>query len=109
MPYASEHQMTMIMSFQDLAGWKIQFETVYVGKQFSDFANTEVSSPDGQFGAIGGHTLLNVTFDCVVETWGTTVFLTVKNLGNREYIADRTRGIRFGIPRLVQAGIQYRL
>lgn len=109
MPYASKHQMTTIITFADPSGWEIQFETVYVGKQFSDFANTDESSADGQFGTIEGYTLFNAALDCSVEAWGTTVFLAVKNLGNREYIADRTRGIRFGIPRLVQAGVRYRL
>jgi len=33
-------------------------------------------------------------------------FLTVKNLTDRVYIVDRTRGIQLGMPRLVQAGVR---
>jgi Fe(3+) dicitrate transport protein len=37
----------------------------------------------------------------------TTLLLTAKNLFDREYIVDRTRGILVGMPLLVHAGVRY--
>ena len=37
----------------------------------------------------------------------TTFFVTVKNLTDRLYIADRSRGILPGPPRLVQTGLKF--
>jgi Fe(3+) dicitrate transport protein len=37
-----------------------------------------------------------------------SVFFTIKNATDEVYIADRTRGILPGTPRLFQAGVQYR-
>ncbi len=36
-----------------------------------------------------------------------TLFLAGKNLANKDYIVDRTRGIQTGMPRLVQGGVEY--
>jgi Fe(3+) dicitrate transport protein len=33
--------------------------------------------------------------------------VTAKNLFDRDYIVDRTRGIQVGMPLLVQAGMRY--
>ena len=41
----------------------------------------------------------------ILENLG--LFLTVKNLADKTYITDRTRGILTGQPRLVQAGARY--
>ena len=42
---------------------------------------------------------------CASATSGATAFVTVKNLADKVYIVDRTRGIQVGSPRLVQAGL----
>lgn len=41
-----------------------------------------------------------------IKEYGATLFLVAKNLLDRDYIADRTRGIRVGIPLLVQGGVE---
>ena len=37
----------------------------------------------------------------------TTYFIAGKNLSDKTYIVDRTRGIQVGMPRTVQMGIKY--
>ena len=44
---------------------------------------------------------------CIRDRYKTTVFVTGKNLFDKDYITDRTRGILTGMPRLVQVGVRY--
>jgi hypothetical protein len=37
---------------------------------------------------------------------GVSLFVAAKNLLDRDYIVDRTRGIRVGMPLLLQAGVE---
>jgi Fe(3+) dicitrate transport protein len=56
---------------------------------------------------ISGYTTFNTAINYHITPWGATIFATVKNLADRQYIADRTRGIRPGALRLVQAGFRW--
>jgi Fe(3+) dicitrate transport protein len=105
-PYAPEHLLAAG------AGWAwrgldAQIEAVYVGSQFADFANTPDPSADGQRGKLAAYTVWNAALNYAFRNAGATAFVTVKNLSDRVYIVDRTRGIQVGNPRLVQAGLQY--
>jgi len=107
-PYAPEHLVTATVGYTHPSGWDLRLEAVHVADQFSDFAETVTPSPDGQRGLIGDHTIFNAAFNYPVEAWGTTFFVTAKNVTDRDYIADRIRGIRPGSPLLVQGGVEYR-
>jgi Fe(3+) dicitrate transport protein len=79
---------------------------------YSDFNNTHEpennpTGPNGQAGVIGSHVIFNLALNYQVEPLGTTFFFAVKNLGDREYIVDRTRGIQVGMPRMIQFGARY--
>jgi Fe(3+) dicitrate transport protein len=50
------------------------------------------------------HAVWNTTADYRVESPSTTFFVTTRNVSDRLYIADRSRGIIPGRPRLVQSG-----
>jgi Fe(3+) dicitrate transport protein len=78
-----------------------------VGDQFGDFAETRGPTADGQRGLIEGYAVVNATAAYQLAPKGATLFLTAKNLFDREYIVDRTRGIQVGMPLLVQAGVRY--
>ena len=56
---------------------------------------------------IGSHTIYNLALNYALPKYGTTLFFTVKNVGDLEYIVDRTRGIQVGMPRLIQVGARY--
>ncbi len=105
-PYAPEHMLTAALG-GERGGFDASLESVFVGEQFANFSNTRVASADGQSGTVAAYVIWNAAINYEFKPWATTVFVTVKNLFDREYIVDRTRGILVGSPRLVQGGVKY--
>ena len=108
MPYAPKHTLTSTIGYSHPSGFDLHLETVFVGEQFSDFANTPAAAADGngQLGKIDGYVVLNLATTYHVKPLNTDLFVSLKNLLDEEYIVDRTRGILPGSPRLVQAGFK---
>jgi Fe(3+) dicitrate transport protein len=108
MPYAPKHTLTSTIGYSHPSGFDFHLETVFVGEQFSDFANTPeaTANGNGQLGKIDGYVVLNLGTTYHVKPLNTDVFVSLKNLLDEEYIVDRTRGILPGSPRLVQAGFK---
>lgn len=104
-PYAPKTTLTAAAGYR-IGGFSGELEAQHVGRQFTDFANTVVVAANGQTGIIDASTTwnaaLNYRFDKALSG-----FLTVKNLTDKTYVTDRTRGIQVGQPRLVQAGVKY--
>jgi Fe(3+) dicitrate transport protein len=105
-PYAPKNTLTAMLGYK-INQWDAQIEAVYVGKQFADFAETETPSADGQKGEIAGYTIFNAAVNYKLPQHKTTLFLAGKNIFDKEYIVDRTRGILTGMPALVQVGARY--
>jgi len=110
-PYAPKNTLTAALGYK-LGAWNASVEAVHVGKQYSDFAETgDVPNTalglTGQFGEIASYTIYNASLNYQYEPYKTTFFVTGKNLFDKEYITDRTRGILTGMPRLVQVGMRY--
>jgi len=103
-PYAPKHLLTAAAGY-NLRGFDALLEAVHVAKQFADFANTVTPTADGQRGKLGAYTIWNATLN--YHLLRVTLFVAVKNLADKTYIVDRTRGIQVGIPRLVQVGSKY--
>ncbi|HWS89742.1 MAG TPA: TonB-dependent receptor [Pyrinomonadaceae bacterium] len=108
LPYAPEHLLTASAGYSHPSGFDGLVESVYVGGQFSDDLNTVNPTANGQRGYVPSYTVWNATANYTVERWDTTFFVTAKNLFDRLYIADRSRGILPGQPRLVQSGLKFR-
>ena len=106
LPYAPKHLLTTALGYA-AGALDAQLEGVHVGDQFSDFANTQAASVNGQAGRIDAYTIWNATLNYQLQPKKTTLFLTVKNLADKTYIVDRTRGILPGSPRLVQVGLKH--
>jgi Fe(3+) dicitrate transport protein len=104
-PYAPRDTLTAAVSYA-IARFDVELEAQHVGKQFSDFANTVAPTADGQRGVIGASTVWNAAVNYRASDQ-IGLFLTVKNLADKTYITDRTRGIQVGQPRLVHAGMRY--
>jgi Fe(3+) dicitrate transport protein len=66
--------------------------------------NTINPIANGQRGAIPSQIYWNATANYRVEKLKSVFFVTVKNLFDRTFIVDRSRGILPGSPRLLQAG-----
>jgi Fe(3+) dicitrate transport protein len=107
-PYAPENMLTAALGY-GAGPFRGQIEAQYVGEQFADFANTEspVAGGNGQVGKLASYTVWNAALNYALQPKGATVFVTVKNLTDKTYVVDRTRGILVGSPRLVQAGLRY--
>jgi len=107
-PYAPKRLLTAAVGYA-MGGFDTQLEAVHVGEQFSDFANTEAAAPNGngQTGKLAAYTIWNLAVNYDLRPQRTTLFLALKNLADKTYIVDRTRGILVGSPRLVQAGLRY--
>jgi Fe(3+) dicitrate transport protein len=107
LPYAPANLLTTAVGYVHATGLTLNLEAVYTGRQFGDDLNSRAGTADGQRGLLPGHAVFNATLNVPVESWRTTFFVTSKNLFDRLYIADRSRGILPGPPRLVQAGLSW--
>jgi Fe(3+) dicitrate transport protein len=109
LPYAPEHLATTTVGYTHDSGFDLRLEAVYTDEQYADFANTEVAprNGSGQVGLLKSYTIVNLAASYPLRKYDATLFLTAKNLLDRDYIADRTRGIRVGMPLLVQGGVEF--
>lgn len=108
LPYAPENLATTTLGVTLPSGLDVRFEAVYTDDQFSDFANTALPpiGGNGQIGRIKSSLIFNAAATYPLKKWGATLFLASKNLTDRDYIVDRTRGIRVGMPLLIQGGLE---
>jgi Fe(3+) dicitrate transport protein len=123
LPYAPRHTATLALGYMTPSGLDANVEAVHVGSQFADFANVGDAATDpnmpgtgadqsrnrasGQFGRIDSFTVFNAALNYKLSAYRVTLFLAVKNIADKTYIVDRTRGIVPGMPRLIQAGFRY--
>jgi len=108
MPYAPEHTATLRLGVEH-GGIDASIEAVHVTSQYADFANTPVAAADGngQIGKLPKYTTLNLALSYAVADSGWSVYAALKNATDRDYIADRTRGILPGAPRQWVLGINH--
>ena len=105
LPYAPEQLITLTLGYRAPQNWNTRLDYVYVGRQFADFDNTPTPSVNGQEGLIESYGIWNTVANYTVGK--TTFFIAGKNLSDKTYIVDRTRGIQVGMPRTVQIGMKY--
>lgn len=109
LPYAPEHTFSFVFGVRKLDGFGFQIDANFVGDQFGDNNETVTPSADGTVGLIPSYTLWNLTVDYTIryERFRLKPFLSVKNLGNRLYIASRApEGIQPGLFRQVNGGVR---
>jgi Fe(3+) dicitrate transport protein len=106
LPYAPKTQLTSSVGYSHPKGIDAFIENVFIGRQYGDDLNAVNSSANAQLGAIPAQTYWNATANYKVEKWKTTFFVTAKNIFDRTFIVDRSRGILPSQPRLVQSGIK---
>ena len=106
LPYVPRHTATSQVGLE-FRGFNGFVENVYVSSQFTDDLNTFDPIPNGQRGLIGSQLYFNATANYRFESLKSTIFFTAKNITDRLFIVDRTRGIYPGIPRLIQVGFKY--
>ncbi len=107
LPYAPESLLTAGVGYSHRSGWDALLESVYVGSQFTDDLNTLATTADGQRGRISSFNVWNATLNYQLESHHATLFVTVKNLLDRVYVVDQSRGLIPGNPRQVQSGVKF--
>jgi len=108
LPYAPEHLLSWTVGYQNLSGLDLQAELVHVRDQYGDDLNSTSPSADGQRGLLPAYTIWNVVASYAIPRWRSALFVAIKNAGDTIYVADRSRGLLPGPPRLVQAGLRAR-
>jgi len=58
------------------------------------------------FGEISSYAIFNFATTYNIERTDTDLYFTIKNLFDKQYVVDRTRGILPGAPRLAQVGLK---
>jgi Fe(3+) dicitrate transport protein len=104
LPYAPEQLFSGTLGLRMPFGLSVEVEGVYTSSAFTDDLNTVEITPNGQRGEMPGYTVWNLSANYPVEAWNTHLFLTVKNLTDELYVADMSRGLIPGMPRLLQGG-----
>jgi Fe(3+) dicitrate transport protein len=110
LPYAPKQFGSLAVGAQS-ATLDLSLEVQHLGSQFADFANT-VDAPvsgNGQVGQLGAYSVLNAVVNWQPASLPFGVFVAGKNLTDKTYIVDRTRGILSGQPRTVQLGVSWSL
>ncbi|MEY3138718.1 MAG: hypothetical protein RL580_2450 [Pseudomonadota bacterium] len=106
LPYAARQMATVTLGLRHRA-LAAQFEGTWTGAMYGDDLNTVAITADGQRGRLGGHAIANLTLQYQHDE-ALTLYASAKNLFDRLYIGDLSRGIVVGPPRLLQAGFEYR-
>jgi len=108
LPYAPEHLLSGTVGIRTGFGLELQMDGFYTSEAYTDDLNTVEVVASGQRGRIGGYTVWNATANYALALCDCTVFVTGKNIGDKLYVADMSRGLTPGMPRLVQAGFSLR-
>jgi Fe(3+) dicitrate transport protein len=108
LPYAPERLVTATAGVELASGASFELEGVYTSRAFTDDLNTVAISANGQRGEMPSYTVWNLAVNYAVPGTGWTLFLAAKNATDELYVADMTRGLIPGAPRLVQGGFSYR-
>ena len=108
LPYAPEHLIAGTVGVRTGFGLDVELEGVYTSAAYTDDLNTVDIVANGQRGEIPGYTVWNLAANYGLEACDCRLFVTAKNLTDKLYIADMSRGLIPGMPRLVQAGFEVR-
>ena len=104
LPYSPEWLYSAAVGVS-IGGFTGQIELQGQSALFADDVNLVPVTPDGQRGRIAAWALVNAALSWRIEGSPVTLTLTAKNIFDKSYVADRSRGILPGVARIVQAGV----
>jgi Fe(3+) dicitrate transport protein len=108
LPYAPEHLLAGTVGMRTAFGLSVELEGVYTSAAYTDDLNTVEIVANGQRGEIEGYTVWNLAVNYGLTACDCRLFVTAKNLTDELYVADMSRGLIPGMPRLVQGGFEFR-
>ncbi|MDA0944630.1 MAG: TonB-dependent receptor [bacterium] len=105
--YTPSEQYQASVGLETAKGFSVEVSGVHTGMMYSDAANTESGSANGQTGVIPAYTVYNISTSQAF-TPRLIGFASIKNLFDLTYIASRNpEGIMPGNSRIIEAGITY--
>ena len=107
LPYAPEHMLTLTGGIAWRNGVRAQLEAVYVDEMFTDDLNSRAITANGQRGMIPDYTVYNLSMNYRAPAANWTLFLAGKNLADKTYVVDMSRGLIPSMPRTWQAGVEF--
>lgn len=106
LPYAPEWTFWAGLNVELDFGLGFNFNSTFVGDQFTDELNTTIASANGRTGQIDSRTVFDAGIYYRVKKHNLTFRINGKNLTDARYIASRRpQGIRVGLPRFITGGI----
>jgi Fe(3+) dicitrate transport protein len=104
LPYAPTHLASVWGSVEPRRGTRVRGDVIVTSAMFADPLNTAVLSPDGQQGPIPRSAIWNLGLWQEIPALGVELSLGIKNLFDRLYVVDRSRGLLPGPARTVSLG-----
>ncbi len=105
LPYAPKHLASAWGSIQPWGGTRVRADMVLTSAMFADPLNTTVLSPDGQQGPLARSEIWNLGLWQEIPVLGVELSVSIKNLFDRLYVVDRSRGLLPGPGRTVALGV----
>lgn len=106
LPYAPEHLLQTGLLFRPVPKVQVLLETFFVSDQYADDLNTAAPTPNGRQGRLDAYAVWNASAEYALPRYHLHLFAAAKNLTDKVYITDRSRGIMVGTPRTLQAGLK---
>lgn len=108
LPYAPRHLLSAQLGFEHTSGWSAQLGLTHVGEQYTDALNSVAPAADGQSGRMPAYTLVNLSANLPLPARGLTLYASVTNLADRQYLVSRVNGAFAGAPRQMFVGARLR-
>ncbi|MCC5796054.1 MAG: TonB-dependent receptor [Methylophaga sp.] len=105
--YAPRNLVNLDFGYEHISGVDARIGLQHVGKQMPDAENRREEDETGRRGIISSYTVWNATVNYRVPNSGVTLFASVENLFDKEYLVSRNSGKLPGRERLFFGGIQY--
>jgi Fe(3+) dicitrate transport protein len=106
--YAPKHLATASVGLEAFGQFLVRLEMVHVSDQFSDDLNSVEVTPNGRQGIVPAHTVWNLAGNYTLEALNLTLVVAVKNLFDKVYVVDMSRGMLPGSPRMIQFGMEWK-
>lgn len=97
LPYAPRMTLYGAVGYYHPTGASVELDATFVGRQFTDTANTTAENALGTVGAIPSYTLVSLRLNYAPPKSRWSVFAGVRNLMDESFIAQRTAGSFVGI------------
>lgn len=107
MQYSPKHLLNLDLGYEHSSGLHARIGVQHVSDQFVDDSNSVVENGRGTEGLLPSYTVWNATVNFDVKNTGISLFASVENLFDKEYLASRNEGKLPGRERLISAGLTF--